>query len=221
MQNVPKIVLDLLKASPPPVNHPDADVLTAFSEQALPEIERASVLAHLAHCTDCREIVALALPAQEIHNLATTTARAPWFTWPILRWAFVAAGIVAVASFGIVQYQHSTRTVAMNSQISQYSEPSATEARIHPPAPVVSEQLEDKEKDKNKNRNEDQQPRANAAILSSNPANGLVNEPNPAARADVSQAPTYQPQTKALTLGRSIGGPLVHKAMGFGTQPQP
>ena len=85
----------------------------------------------------------------------------------------------------------------------------------------MSEQLEDKAKDKNKNRNEDQQPRANAAILSSNPANGLVNEPNPAARADVSQVPTYQPQTTALTSGRSIGGPVVNKDMGFGSQPQP
>ena len=62
MQNVPKIVRDRLQAAAPAVNHPDADLLTAFAERSLPEHERTVVLEHLARCGDCRDIVALALP---------------------------------------------------------------------------------------------------------------------------------------------------------------
>jgi Putative zinc-finger len=42
------------------VAHPDADLLTAFAEQALPARERDQVLTHLAQCADCREVAALA-----------------------------------------------------------------------------------------------------------------------------------------------------------------
>ncbi len=63
MQNVPKIVRERLRAVTPAVNHPDADALTAFAEHSLPELERDVVLEHLARCGDCRDIVALALPA--------------------------------------------------------------------------------------------------------------------------------------------------------------
>jgi hypothetical protein len=106
MQNVLKIVRERLKAATPAVNHPDANVLTAFSERALPELERAIVLEHLARCGDCRDIVALSLPETEAVEAATVPARGPWFAWPTLRWAFVAAGVVAIASLGVVQLQH-------------------------------------------------------------------------------------------------------------------
>ena len=65
MQNVPKIVRERLKAATPAVDHPDADVLTAFAERSLPKREQGVVLEHLARCGDCRDIVALALPATE------------------------------------------------------------------------------------------------------------------------------------------------------------
>ena len=52
MQNVPKTVRDRLQAAPPPVNHPDADLLTAFAERSLPHRERTVVLEHLARCGD-------------------------------------------------------------------------------------------------------------------------------------------------------------------------
>ena len=65
MQNVPKIVRERLKAAAPAVNHPDADLLTAFAEDSLPGVERDGVLEHLARCGACRDIVALALPEAE------------------------------------------------------------------------------------------------------------------------------------------------------------
>src|SRR5882672_4836036 len=42
--------------------HPDADTLTAYSEHALPAVERKSVVAHLSVCEPCREVVALSQP---------------------------------------------------------------------------------------------------------------------------------------------------------------
>src|SRR5215467_8277455 len=49
--------------------HPDADALTAYSEQLLPAPERQRVTRHLASCADCREVLALSqaeLPAAEM-----------------------------------------------------------------------------------------------------------------------------------------------------------
>jgi hypothetical protein len=104
MQSVPKIVLDRLKAGPPALSHPDADVLTAFSEQALPDREREQVLEHLARCGDCREVLALALPEPDMGQVVAGSAVSGWFRWPILRWGFVAAG-VGIVAIGVVQYQ--------------------------------------------------------------------------------------------------------------------
>jgi len=45
--------------------HPDAESLNAFVEQALPELERGQVMAHLAECGRCRQVVYLAQEAAE------------------------------------------------------------------------------------------------------------------------------------------------------------
>ena len=66
MTEVPKIVYDRLRAALPEQAHPDADLLAAFAEQAISATERDGVLQHLALCGDCREVVALALPAADI-----------------------------------------------------------------------------------------------------------------------------------------------------------
>lgn len=50
--------------------HPEADVLNAFLEGALPEHERAACLAHLADCAHCREVVFLAQEATSAEELA-------------------------------------------------------------------------------------------------------------------------------------------------------
>jgi hypothetical protein len=44
------------------LQHPDADTLTAYVEQLLPLSERKLVLEHIAACSDCREILFLAIP---------------------------------------------------------------------------------------------------------------------------------------------------------------
>jgi hypothetical protein len=117
MTEVPKIVNDRLRAALPEPAHPDADLLTAFAEQALSAAEREGVLQHLALCEDCRDVVALALPAADItppqtadeNGVRTTVSqagsRAPRklsLAWPTLRWAALAAGAVVAAAVLLV-----------------------------------------------------------------------------------------------------------------------
>ena len=114
MDRVPKIVAQRLKAASSLVGeHPDADVLTAFSERSLTEKERTSVLEHLARCNECREIVALALPVTEEAVPVLSVPGRSWLAWPTMRWAFVAAGIVAIAAFGVSKFRReNTRMMA-------------------------------------------------------------------------------------------------------------
>jgi len=104
MENVPKIVGERLKAAAVAVDHPDPDLLTAFSEHALREPERKQVLEHLARCGECREVVVLALPAEEATVAVLPLVRGKWLTWPRLRWGLVAAGVIVVGSFGALRY---------------------------------------------------------------------------------------------------------------------
>ena len=83
--------------------HPDAESLTAFAEQLLPEFERDLILAHMATCGRCRKVVFLAQRALEedqpeaVHvlNEVPTARRASWFEgW---RWAWIP--VAALATF--------------------------------------------------------------------------------------------------------------------------
>ena len=112
MSRLPKSVSERLKASVSPVGHPDPDVLTAFSERLLPPHERAVVMEHLARCGECRDIVALALPATESVPELASAAHHGWLRWPVLRWGAVAAGILVIASIGIQHYRERPQTTA-------------------------------------------------------------------------------------------------------------
>ena len=108
MQDVPQFVLKRLREKTVAGSHPDADLLTAFAEQCLLGSERARVMDHLATCGDCRDIVALALPAPEIavSPVSVIRVRRGWLGLPILRWGALAAGLTAVISVGVLQYTH-------------------------------------------------------------------------------------------------------------------
>jgi hypothetical protein len=68
--------------------HPDANLLAAFSENRLHEREREDLLAHLAECADCRQIVAL--------SSEPATPAEPRSLSPAWRWAAAAAAAALV-----------------------------------------------------------------------------------------------------------------------------
>jgi len=84
------------------MEHPDANVLAAFSEQSLPLSEREPVLAHLARCADCREVVALALPWVEKQAVPARAFGTAW-RMPALRWAAVVACFLVVGAAVLVR----------------------------------------------------------------------------------------------------------------------
>lgn len=107
MSEIPKIVRQRLQqADNASVSHPDANMLSAFAESSLPPPERSAVLDHLSYCAECREVLALALPAMEAAQAVLPVPRKSRLSWPTLRWAFVSAGIVALSVFGFVEYGH-------------------------------------------------------------------------------------------------------------------
>ena len=138
MQDVPKIVLKRLQETTGAEAHPDADLLTAFAEQSLGESERTRVMEHLARCSDCREVVALALPANEAVAVAATSrpSRGGWFGWPVLRWSVAIAGIIAIASFGILQYRQRQKSGLGGSNLSARNELPATAVQALPESPA-------------------------------------------------------------------------------------
>ena len=99
------------------VAHPDADLLTAFAEQALPDRERDQVLAHLARCADCREVAALAGAAVAEPELVAAAAvgrpavRRTGGFWSLrpLRWTAAAATAAVVLSAVWLNHKEVTR----------------------------------------------------------------------------------------------------------------
>jgi hypothetical protein len=155
MTEVPKIVYDRLRAALPEQPHPDADLLAAFAEQALSATERDGVLQHLALCGECREVVALALPAADLappqtapqtadeDGIRTTVSRAGSraphklsFAWPTLRWAALAAGVVVAAAVLLVHPGKLNQATlpSTNSQVATAAPPASG---LQAPSPSV------------------------------------------------------------------------------------
>jgi hypothetical protein len=138
MQDVPKIVLKRLQETAGAEAHPDADLLTAFAEQSLGESERTGVMEHLARCSDCREVVALALPASEAVAEAATSrpSRGGWLSWPVLRWSVAVAGIIAIVSFGVLQYRQRQKSEILSSNLTARNELAANAVQALPQSPA-------------------------------------------------------------------------------------
>jgi hypothetical protein len=75
--------------------HPEAEQLNAFAENALASGERESVTTHLATCASCREIVSLAVEARPEGSVSVKPAR-DGFRWATFQWAAVAASVAIV-----------------------------------------------------------------------------------------------------------------------------
>ena len=97
--------------------HPDADVLNAFVEHALPEAERLRVVAHMADCVHCREVVFLAMAAAGGETLPSPALnrepRPRWFDSVMSRWRIVLIPAGALAAFGAALLWIQVHPVAM------------------------------------------------------------------------------------------------------------
>jgi hypothetical protein len=78
--------------------HTEADLLTAFAEARLGRGERKRVLAHLAVCAECREVVALASSARSVERAAPETG----IRWWNVRWT---AALAAACLVGLVVWR--------------------------------------------------------------------------------------------------------------------
>ncbi len=116
--------------------HPDAESLNAFVEQASPAAERQEILAHLALCGRCREVVFLAQQAAsaEADARAVVVSSEPsrswrrWFAgW---RWTWVpATALAGLVGFAVLHHFRSTPSeteVARNTPREALSNASAT-----------------------------------------------------------------------------------------------
>jgi len=193
MENVPKIVqVRLQRRTREAVEaHPDADLLTAFAEQSLGESERAQVMEHVARCGECREVVALALPASE-SVLAPSSVRAnrgAWLSWPVLRWGVVAAGIVLVASVGILQYKQRRQQNAalFSSPVRQQEKVSAALPSSRPSAQMQARAIipQAREKTRQAPARRDFSSQSAVAADSSQSPNAIFPSPQPMNRAGV------------------------------------
>jgi hypothetical protein len=159
MIEVPKIVHDRLRAGPPAQAesakaHPGADLLTALAEQALSGPEREGVLEHLALCENCREVVALALPAADLASASKTLGKDTNPTRVLLpgslpphkaglfgaamRWTALVAAVVVVASVLLIRpgKLNGPTQVFVNPQVATL--PSATSPTATPAASQLS-----------------------------------------------------------------------------------
>lgn len=108
MNRMAKLVSGRQKAQAPAGPHPGPEVLSAFAENALPEAERGPLLQHLGDCSDCREILYLALPeSPETQKVLLPQPRPFTFRKWALGWgALVASVVVAAVLFTTNRLEH-------------------------------------------------------------------------------------------------------------------
>ena len=112
--------------------HPDAEVLSAFAEQALSAKERDDVLKHLAVCGRCREIVALACEAagSEVKAAHERVVR-PRAWWK--SWGLALAPAAAVAATAVIAIYVHERSLEKSAEVVANLE----RQRVNEPAPIL------------------------------------------------------------------------------------
>lgn len=133
------------------LEHPDADLLSAFAENALPAHEREPLLLHLATCADCRQIVALSLPPQETPELTPAIVPEPrkssLLQW-LSGWNLALAGGLAFAAIALVAVFHHRASMtnapaqsAHNEPAPEVPAPASPTAKEPPPPPSRAVQM--------------------------------------------------------------------------------
>jgi len=126
MADVPKVVIQRLASGGALESHPDANLLAAFVEQSLANRERLQVLAHLAQCSGCREVVALAVPELVAAEVARQSVATPWFSWPVLRWGAAIACVIVVGAAVTLRERELRQAVSGEGKRGAVSAPAAS-----------------------------------------------------------------------------------------------
>jgi hypothetical protein len=123
--------------------HPNADTITAYVEQSLPTAERQTLVAHLAVCEPCREVLFLSQPEIELATEAVIKP-APVSAWRrLFTPAFgLAATVAAMAIIAVLVLQlphHSVQQQASVQHDQQATAPQAPsqEANSSQPTPIA------------------------------------------------------------------------------------
>ena len=107
---IPRIIRERLQTATAvnATEHPEANLLSAFSENLLRADERDQVLQHLATCAACRQVVALAAVSRREPEPLVVTERRP-LRWKILRWTALGASAAAMVAVVAVYQQKPPR----------------------------------------------------------------------------------------------------------------
>ena len=186
-------------ASAKPGAHPDADLLTAFAEQALSARERDSILQHLSQCSGCREVLFLAAPQVQLET-DVVRVRSRWLGSPVLRWGAIAAcAVVVVAAVSLKQ--RSERAEPLSATLPQVA------AKLDVPA--VSQKMEAAAVDKDRAAME-YKSRADVARSDEK----VFRTPNNAPKARAAQPAPARSQFGAVA-GAAIGGSAIARDEAF------
>src|SRR6266496_5016406 len=134
MDQIRKLVSGRLKAQTPGP-HPDPELLAAFVENALLETERAQLLGHLGACSDCREILYLAMPvsaeAQKVLSFRPKRSASLVF-----RWGTLVASVAIVAGL-LITIRHKGGVTNYEMRVAPPSSPAPAQvAKQEPPAEI-------------------------------------------------------------------------------------
>jgi hypothetical protein len=141
MDQISKLIRRRLQAAPDQeVNHPDPNLLAAFTEKALAKTDRIQVLEHLAQCSDCRDIVSLATPEFETTAAVTAVSGSGWLSGSVLRWSALAASVAVVIVAVILPKlsHHTSLTPAPQSAVQTDAKGNAPEARMEKPEDKIA-----------------------------------------------------------------------------------
>jgi hypothetical protein len=184
--------------------HPDAETLSTFAEQALGEHERGKVLAHLAVCGRCRQIVSLASEAASAEAETPAGARhavvRPRVWWR--GWGLALAPVVALAAIAVVAVYFHERDVERSAEEAKLERQQLDEktpmspqalpqpqAEVAPPSPVAPVSAPPKARETERPAAEKRAAVAEPDEKAAAPAPGATGEPDsardePASRTD-------------------------------------
>ena len=121
--------------------HPDAEMLTAYMEQSLTPAESKTVVAHLAVCEPCREVVALSHAVMAQTETQTVLAPSPVARWrrlftPVFGAAAAVVAMAVIAVMVVQLPQKNSQQASTNPATNRPSSGSAQETQQAKATPI-------------------------------------------------------------------------------------